>query len=273
MKLVKGSRVFIPWSGGMDSTYLVYRAILAGCRVTTAYFKVENNTEKVKAELNARVPMIEYFRTLARDHNAEYDDLGVIFSVDVGAEHTRGTVGKFSQTPLWILASAYCAKDYDYVAMGFVQGDETVSWFKEYTRLFEGYKKIQADFVTPPKVKLIFPISRTRKDDIYWNLPDELRNKTWTCEAPTVINDEFHECGICKPCKTHLANTGRLNFPYVDRAEYLQTKDEPDLDNLESTLNLRAEINKQLRRLRKKSQDCLKVTVDCEASDGKVFKV
>ena len=89
MKLVKGSTVLIPWSGGMDSTYLVYKAIMSGCIVTTAYYKIENNDLKVEAELKARGEMMDYFRNLARENGTRYSDLGVVFSIDVGHEYTR----------------------------------------------------------------------------------------------------------------------------------------------------------------------------------------
>lgn len=258
MKLVKGSTVLIPWSGGMDSTYLVYKAILAGCRVTTAYYKIENNDLKTKAELEARIPMIEYFYQLAREHNTRYSDLGVVFTVDVG--HHRNHVGQFTQTPLWVLASAYCAADYDYVAMGFVQNDDTLSWLNEYTRLFNAYKQIQHDFVKPPKVKLIYPISKSSKGVIYHQLPSDLRNKTWTCEEPLEHEGKYYECGNCKPCKTHIANAYGVNHAIpVIKAEHDRVV-ERDYDSIETLQEIRTEVNKKIRALRKKS--CEMLTVD-----------
>lgn len=274
MKLVKGSTVLIPWSGGMDSTYLVYKAIMSGCIVTTAYYKIENNDLKVEAELKARGEMMDYFRKLAREQGTRYDDLGVVFSVDVGPEYTRKPIGQYTQTPLWVIASAYCAAPYDYVAMGFVQGDETVSWQKEYNHLFESYKKIQLDFVKQPKVKLIFPISRSKKDAIYYHLPDELKRKTWTCEYPTKIGDDLYECQNCKTCKTHIDNAGRVNYPVPE----IHNFDGPvfvkqDVDDIDSLLELRGDLNKRIRGLRKKSLDVLPLeercqTVDCEEVDS-----
>lgn len=256
MKLVKGSNVLIPWSGGMDSTYLVYKAIMSGCIVTTAYYKIENNRIKVKAELKARQEMIPYFYELAREHGTRYNDLGVTFSVDVD---NHNPIGQFTQTPLWVLASAYCAGNYDYVAMGFVQGDETISWQKEYNHLFDAYKKIQHDFVKPPKIKLIYPISRTKKDAIYHNLPDELKRKTWTCEYPVEVEDSLYECGKCNTCKTHIANAYRVNYPVPIQGVDGDCVKIADPDGLDSLIELRGNVNKQIRSLRKKSLELLTV--------------
>jgi 7-cyano-7-deazaguanine synthase in queuosine biosynthesis len=262
MKLVKGSTVLIPWSGGMDSTYLVYKAIMSGCIVTTAYYKIENNDLKVEAELKARGEMMDYFRNLAREHGTRYNDLGVTFSVNI--DYNR-PVGQFTQTPLWVLASAYCAGPFDYVAMGFVQGDETISWQKEYNHLFDAYKRIQHDFVKPPKVKLIYPISRTKKDAIYYHLPDEIKRKTWTCEYPTKIGESLYECGHCKTCNTHKDNAGSVNYPVPDIREYDECiKQEDDLDTM---LELRSSVNRKIRDLRKKSLVVLTVDERCDEVD------
>lgn len=269
MKLVKGSKVLIPWSGGMDSTYLVYKAIMAGCEVTTAYYEIENNSIKVKAELKARNEMMDYFRTLASEHGTRYYDRGTIFKMNTGGGFNISPIGVFSQTPLWVLASAYYAADYDCVAMGFVQGDETISWQKEYIHLFDAYKKIRRDFTEPSKVKLIFPISRTKKDAIHYLLPIELKYKTWTCEDPINIENSLYECGCCLPCKTHLANTQQLNYPaptedYSPKVIEEIEKQVPSVDSIDSLLQLRTEVNKKIRDLRKKSLDLLPLEERCQ---------
>jgi 7-cyano-7-deazaguanine synthase in queuosine biosynthesis len=204
-ELIAGTKVLIPWSGGLDSTFLVNLAIEKGCKVDVCYFKIDNNTEKTQCEHNARRAMLDYFSNKARTLNQYFGDLGELFSFDVGHDHNRKPVGRFTQTPLWVVASAYCAADHDYVAMGFVMGDQTISWNREYKNLFDCYKKIRHDVEEESSTELIFPIMRTPKDYIWaQGLPYELREHIWFCESPRKIDENsFEPCGHCKPCSHH----------------------------------------------------------------------
>lgn len=38
--------ILIPWSGGLDSTYLVWKSLKEGHHVNTAYFTIINNHTK-----------------------------------------------------------------------------------------------------------------------------------------------------------------------------------------------------------------------------------
>lgn len=50
LKKYAGRRALVAWSGGLDSTYLVWRCLRAGIDVTAAYFEIVNNESKVKRE-------------------------------------------------------------------------------------------------------------------------------------------------------------------------------------------------------------------------------
>ncbi len=50
LKKYAGRRALVAWSGGLDSTYLVWRCLRAGIDVTAAYFEIANNENKVKRE-------------------------------------------------------------------------------------------------------------------------------------------------------------------------------------------------------------------------------
>lgn len=204
----KGSKVLIPWSGGMDSTYLVNYAIDKGCIVHTAYFEILNNKDKTPHEIEARDNMKRFFMNKAESKRTTFIDHGRVASFNMPdiAEYGSRTrpVGNFSQTPLWIMAAAYMADQYDYVAMGFVMGDKTVSWAKEYAAMFESYKNIKQDVVDKSRVKLVFPLMKTPKDIIWQGLPAELKNNLWICENPHKNKDGTHrECGRCEPCIKH----------------------------------------------------------------------
>lgn len=41
--------ILIPWSGGLDSTYLIYDAIQKGHKVTTCSFSLKQNTQQSNA--------------------------------------------------------------------------------------------------------------------------------------------------------------------------------------------------------------------------------
>ena len=45
---------FIPWSGGLDSTYLIWLYLKAGLRVVAGSIGILNNPEQTEAEKTAR---------------------------------------------------------------------------------------------------------------------------------------------------------------------------------------------------------------------------
>ena len=54
--------IFIPWSGGADSTYLILlKTLQEGHTVYSGYFELQNNKEKVKRELTAINKMLPFF--------------------------------------------------------------------------------------------------------------------------------------------------------------------------------------------------------------------
>lgn len=222
-RLVAGSKVFIPWSGGLDSTSLVNFALESKCKVTTAYFNIQNNENKVKCELEARSKMIAFFDKKAIECGATFSDLGTIITFDF-ATGWLNAIGLFTQTPLWVLGAAYTAKNYDYVAMGFVKNDDTPSWAPEYKALFNQYKKINSDLSPKSNVKLVFPIMRTDKEELYATLPDKLKEHLWVCELPIIVDGKYFACGCCKPCKHHVGRLPLKDEPLIDEMNECKEK-------------------------------------------------
>jgi 7-cyano-7-deazaguanine synthase in queuosine biosynthesis len=52
-----------------------------------------------------------------------------------------------------------------------------------------------------PDIEKIYPVEHLIKAEIYNMLPEELRNLTWSCRTPIIIdNNTIQECGKCKTC-------------------------------------------------------------------------
>lgn len=61
-KMKTDTHSFILWSGGNDSTYLVWDRLKSGGSVTAAYVEVSNNETKTLAEIGAINKMADFFR-------------------------------------------------------------------------------------------------------------------------------------------------------------------------------------------------------------------
>lgn len=53
-----------------------------------------------------------------------------------------------------------------------------------------------------PDIEKIYPVEHLTKTEIYSMLPEELRNMTWSCRTPVIVDDNLmKECGKCKTCQ------------------------------------------------------------------------
>jgi len=175
-------KIMVLWSGGMDSTFLIWKLLREGHEVTATYIDIMNNATKTKRELKSITKISKLFSVYS-------------FTL-LPTQHVSISPGHnmyLQQTVCWGLVLPVC-EDMDELHLGYIMNDDAVSFIPEIKQMFNGYKGLIQNL---PKLK--FPLLKYNKQYIWNNLPEKIRKHTTWCESPRIKDN----CGTCIPCKRH----------------------------------------------------------------------
>lgn len=184
----------IAWSGGLDSTALVWKSLLDGHKVKTIYIEIPGNGEKVKREQAAMVKMMEFMKPYPIE-NLYKSTIDLTVQADI----------ELAQPAVWLLGLAYaCKPDIEEVNVGYVLSDQAVSWIPEIKALWNSYSGLMRKPLPP----LEFPLIKWDKRDLWNLLPPELRAHATWCESSSGPHADPEKliivdtpCGSCVPCR------------------------------------------------------------------------
>jgi hypothetical protein len=200
----KNKRVVgVLFSGGLDSTYLVWKNLKDGNIVQPIYIEIENNGNKTKLEKN-RIELLfnEFSEEFSLDliKSIKYP---LIVSVNGGFNSML-----LKQVPIWIMGlltsqnNSHHYNDITELQISYVSGDDAMSYLSEINSIYKAYNKMSAH----PLVPLKFPMSKTSKYEITNELPQNYLDLIVSCEEPKNLNDkseiyDYDPCGYCAACK------------------------------------------------------------------------
>lgn len=185
-------KVFVLWSGGLDSTYLIQKLLVDPkyTEVHAGIVNLENNKEQMAAQFAAIKKMLPIF-----SKNAKFKYKNTIFSCEVIKVDSTLDL---KQPPLWITACAYFATEYDEIAISYVMGDGAISFLPEISKLYSAYKNLSrysAEFA-----KLTYPLKKLNKEIIWDNLGVNLKDKVTWCESPNKVGRKYVSCCDYENC-------------------------------------------------------------------------
>lgn len=236
----KDKKVIVLFSGGLDSTYLVWDNLVSGNEVYPIYIEIKNNYNKSVLEKN-RV------ESLYKEFYKDFGDLikppKYVTSIEV---FDSSTTLHLLQVPIWIFSLVYSQiKDVDEIQIGYVMNDDAVSYITDIKKIYNSYKGI-VDELIPIK----FPLIKYKKEVLFKELPKEYYNLTVTCEEPRVIGNEkdeiiqYQACGHCPACQriinTRLYNEFPESYKYVEIDKSIIT-----LNNLGKIIEEKSKNNKK----------------------------
>jgi len=190
-------KVLIPFSGGLDSTYLVWKNLVEGNNVTVVYFELENNSEKTRLEKISREKTYDILKEEYGERlNKSY------FSYKI---HLNNIQNDFSlaQPPIWILGCFFsCNEFFDEIQLAYVMNDDVVSFIKDIEVLYKAYEP----FSNRPLPLLSFPLLKDKKEHFIKELPEEFYKLIYSCENPSIKEEGsfilFKPCeDQCEPCR------------------------------------------------------------------------
>jgi len=184
-----GDHLLVGWSGGLDSTYLIWKAINSGIKVDAAYFELVNNTNKIKREQMAIGALLPFF-----NQNPNFKFLGTTVKFEIGNNHE--VLGSYlQQVPVWLSSIIYSYNEkHNKIALGYVTGDDDISYWPEIKGIYEAVSKM---FRTNNPPELVIPLRKVSKWYELSELPHEIINSVTFCE--NAFEDD--NCGGCAPCR------------------------------------------------------------------------
>ena len=196
----------VMWSGGLDSTYLVWKNLNEGNKVFAATTKLDNNKGQSDLEAEARKEMTKYFDEYFPKMLVVQEDSNSIF---LGTNNII-----LPQVPIWILMSHYsfAFKDYDEkildeIQIGYVMNDDAVSYIPDIKKLYKAY----APFVGDKQPKLTFPLVKKKKYDLLNELPEDIVKYISVCEYGTP-KGEYCDCVSCTRHNEALKDSTFFNY-------------------------------------------------------------
>lgn len=203
-----GKNILVPWSGGLDSTYVVYKNLSEGNNVYATYFGFNNSGSKTEFEKNARRIMQGSIDELIGD-NKNYGQLIIHDGVmDVGYDTSKISDAFFIQPYSWVIQLVPILSgiryDIDEIHIAYCRNDDALSYLDEINALYSAckgfmYQESKADDVRKLPEKVNFPIIKMPKDTIWKELPKQVRNNIFFCEDGC-NKHRTDVCGRCKPC-------------------------------------------------------------------------
>jgi 7-cyano-7-deazaguanine synthase in queuosine biosynthesis len=177
------AKYLIPWSGGLDSTALIYKLLIDGHSVEALYTNLNNNKQDIR-QLNA-------VRKMTKQYFSRYS-FTLTEDPVLGGGLNRQNVLMLAQVPCHIFNILKYVTDHNYVALAYVMNDDAISFLDDIKSIYNSYNSI----CNRSLPELLFPFSKTKKESLYNSLPLILKkNITW-CESDTKNN-----CGVCPSCK------------------------------------------------------------------------
>jgi 7-cyano-7-deazaguanine synthase in queuosine biosynthesis len=180
-------RSSVLWSGGLDSTYLIYSNLRNGNMVDAFYVEVKNNSTKTKKELKAIETISEYFKTKFPGCFTH----SIVSSIEVFLFDKNVVL---SQVPMWIFSSLWATKDYtntDQVEIAYVMNDDAISFLEDIKNAYSSFFPFMEK-----NIPIAFPLSKVKKEEILKFIPEELLKSISVCEG----EDENRFCGKCHSC-------------------------------------------------------------------------
>lgn len=213
-------KVLILWTGGLDSTYLIFKNLFMGNEVYMGYVDIRNNDICMKGEVQARDRLLKYIKTLQDKISFKGRlCLEVMKLCEISVNYESDF--PFAQVPLFFIPITANLMSYNEIQLGFVYGDYENSdlFIQKLNNIYNGY----VDLITTPitgkrKIlyksdiaKLTFPLSNTTKqEEILFIKSIDNKYKT------KILNNLVHcedlqeqeggsivPCGECKACRNY----------------------------------------------------------------------
>jgi 7-cyano-7-deazaguanine synthase in queuosine biosynthesis len=192
-------RVTLLFTGGLDSTYLLYKNMQEGNAVRCLYTNIENNRNKTLTELAAA-------KTIIAEMDKEFNTYIELIVNDVNVRG-HSDYAMFHQVPIHLFSMIMSMAECDEVQIGYCMNDDMISYLDDLKAVYNSYSNLMAKKLP----ELVFPLSKTSKYTMFDDLPHVYSKLVFSCENP--IN--HRACGYCDTC---------TKYEYYDKRNNISAK-------------------------------------------------
>jgi 7-cyano-7-deazaguanine synthase in queuosine biosynthesis len=190
-------RALVLFSGGMDSTYLMWQMAEQGLQVDYIYADGAQGSAKSSVEEDSRGDIIDRIKEY---WPGWYPHGGGRVLSKVNLSQTPKA--KWRQALPWMVAAMEIVDPdvHSSVNIGYCADDDTL---QEKYSMIEAWNAMWKFTKKGDVVPLEFPLQLTHKFNMMRDLPPEIYAATWICELPiTNARKGATACGRCEPCMT-----------------------------------------------------------------------
>lgn len=202
-----GKRTLVLFSGGMDSTYLMWTLAENGVDATYIYADGAQGRNKSSVEEDSRPAIIDRIKEY---WPGWYPHGGGRVLSQVNLSQTPKA--KWRQALPWMVAAMEMVDPdlHSSVAIGYCADDDTL---QEKYSMIEAWNAMWKFTKKGEVVPLEFPLQLTSKFVMMRDLPPDVYAATWVCELPTTnARTGAIACGRCEPCMTREVEKFRFSL-------------------------------------------------------------
>lgn len=197
------------WSGGVDSTVVLYELLLDSSfnkpigALSVNHFFLHGG--KIKGESSTRKNFIDNFVT-KNGYNLIYDEIGF----KGGSQAT--VYNEMIQPTSWLTLIHSLVHKNATIHWGCLRTDSHIKYMDRFHELIAVLNRI-----SDKNVKLQIPLMNYTK---FYSLEKlfryKLENYVWVCEIPSEDKDKVTQCGgtVCNSCKAHIQALLQLRMKY-----------------------------------------------------------
>lgn len=211
--------VGVLFSGGLDSTYLIWKNLEDGNIVYPIYCELLNNEHKTKVEKKVIENLLSLFQ---KEYDDQIKNINYISEILIKSHHINLI---FKQLPIWMINILYSNLDiYDEIQIGYVMNDDIIPYIGEVKNIYDAFKPFMEYHP-----KLTFPLIKNKKEIIIPYLPDRYKEQIFSCENPQMLYEsnnvdfDYKPCCECEACNKILY-TNNFGFGLSEKYEEELTK-------------------------------------------------
>lgn len=235
-------KVAILFTGGLDSTYLVYKNLMEGNIVYLYYIEIENNKNKTKLELKN---IERIYKIFEEQFPGKIYESRTIFKILTWENNYNFAL---IQPPIWVLGISFIQnKNFDEIQIGYVSNDCAISYINDILKLYNSYSPLNDN--EKSMIPLTFPLMKYSKEEIMNSLPKIYSKNVYSCEGPSM---EYIPCGSCVTCKKYFQifleqNRFIDNFPFLVDKEKIKIIKKASSDYEMNKYSIENNVNKILK--------------------------
>ncbi|AFX93643.1 QueC-like queuosine biosynthesis [Serratia phage phiMAM1] len=197
-----GKTVIVFWTGGVDSTFLVFYYLMQGYTVMTQWVDIINNSGKTEAEKAARKAVINELKSIFEPTKL-FARLHVMGLPLMRIDFRGKSRADLPQALIWVLATSFFTVDHD-IVMGYCNGDDALAFLPQIKKFI---KSMNVNMLHTP-VNAYFPLIGMKKEWFAAAMPQAVLKATHSCEYVGEPDYEKETCQ-CAPCRRRRFEIGQ----------------------------------------------------------------